>query len=66
MVPIIPVASNVNQYYAHSPPPAFTRPPVANNDPRVQDTVELCNFAILALKVSALRPSSSLSCGGVS
>jgi hypothetical protein len=51
MVPIIPVASNVNQYYAQAPPPTFTRPPVANNDPRVQDTVELCNFAILALKV---------------
>mmetsp|Transcript_77253 Transcript_77253/g.151544 ORF Transcript_77253/g.151544 Transcript_77253/m.151544 type:complete len:297 (-) Transcript_77253:26-916(-) len=48
--PVVASSSNMNHYYAQSPPPTFTRPPVANNDPRVQDTVELCNFAILALK----------------
>ena len=51
--PVVASSSNMNHYYAQSPPPTFTRPPVANNDPRVQDTVELCNFAILALKVFA-------------
>lgn len=51
--PPVPVASNLGQYYAQSPPPSFVRPPINNTDPRVQDTVELCNFAILALKVSS-------------
>lgn len=51
--PVVVAASgNLQQYYAQSPPPSFSRPPIANNDPRVQDTVELCNFAILALKVT--------------
>lgn len=48
---VVPGSSNLQQFYAQSPPPTFSRPPTANNDPRVQDTVELCNFAILALKV---------------
>ena len=50
MVPVVANAATMNQYYAQAPPPTFTRPPVSNSDPRVQDTVELCNFAILALK----------------
>lgn len=49
---VVAASNNLQQYYAQSPPPSFSRPPIANNDPRVQDTVELCNFAILALKVA--------------
>ena len=49
--PPVLVTSNLSQLYAQSPPPSFVRPPINNTDPRVQDTVELCNFAILALKV---------------
>mmetsp|Transcript_33176 Transcript_33176/g.56765 ORF Transcript_33176/g.56765 Transcript_33176/m.56765 type:complete len:299 (-) Transcript_33176:101-997(-) len=48
--PPVVVTSNLSQLYAQSPPPSFVRPPINNTDPRVQDTVELCNFAILALK----------------
>lgn len=51
VVPVVANAATMNQYYAQAPPPTFSRPPVSNSDPRVQDTVELCNFAILALKV---------------
>lgn len=51
ITPVVPSAANPGQYYAQKPPPSFTRPPTTYTDPRVQDTVELCNFAILALKV---------------
>ena len=50
MTPVV-ASTTLNNYYAQKPPPNLSRPPVANNDPRVEDTVELCNFAILALKV---------------
>jgi hypothetical protein len=51
VTPVVATPSNVHQYYAHAPPPTFTRPPTTNTDPRAQDAVELCNFAILSLKV---------------
>lgn len=45
--------SNFHQYYATAPAlPPYYGPPVSNNDPRVKDTMELCSFAIAALKVS--------------
>ncbi len=49
--PPVVVTSNLSQLYAQNPPPSFVRPPINNTDPRVQDTVELCNFVFLTIKV---------------
>lgn len=54
-----------NSYSSPSPPPSaplapppaatpaffYKGPPTNNSDPRVKDTVELCHFAVAALKV---------------
>ena len=43
--------AQMQQMYQQSPPPAFTHPPANNTDPRVKDSIELCQFAIAALGV---------------
>lgn len=58
-------APSANSVVTNRPPsyPGQSRaPPLSNTDPRVKDAVEICNFAISALKVS---PSIclSLTCG---
>lgn len=41
-------------YSTPAMPPRPRAPPSTNTDPRVKDSVELCTFALAALKVSSL------------
>lgn len=50
--PIVTPASSYNHYTA--PPSQYASPPVYNTDPRVKDTIELCQFAIASLNKNDL------------
>jgi hypothetical protein len=40
------------QNFSFAPPSQFVSAPHNNSDPRVKDSIELCQFAIAAMKVS--------------
>jgi hypothetical protein len=51
----MPPQMQVQQGYSTSSMPGASRaPPMNNADPRVKDAIEICNFAIAALKVIIL------------
>ena len=56
VVPVLsaPAVSIPTGYAPQAMFPQVRSPPVTNADPRVKDTVELCHFAIAALKVSLM------------
>lgn len=46
--------TELNKYYTASQVPIFNKPPLSNLDPRVKDSIELCSFAVAAMKKNEL------------